>query len=582
MVNEAGQEVTLKGCNIGNWLLLEMWMLDVKDVRDQYEFESILAERFGRERKDELMEIYRRNWVTDRDFKLIRSFGFDVIRLPFHYGLLEDDEHPLQLKPDAFKWLDAAVAMAQRHGLYVILDLHGAPGGQSKDHTTGHADQNKLFHEEPYKQRFVWLWEQIATHYKDSPVIAALEPVNEPFGDYESDKHLEGLLEVFDRAYRAIRSVDTNHIVIIPGTQQGLRFYGSPRDRGWENVMFTEHYYQGVIYGQPTLEAHKDLINRTLVWLDSYLRGFQTPLLVGEFNVVFRRAGGPALMREYYDLFASKGWWATMWSYKIISKAGGVAPDNWYMVTNQDPAPPFSVRESSYNDIAAFFHWLGTMRYGIYEDLREALTTDQPVSLELDETISPLAAPAQDALGPWQATDIACEPPGGQRVESPSKMTIFGGGRDLWSDLDEFRFVWQKKSGDFEIEATVEGLSEVNPFAKAGLMIRGGLEANAPHVLIHVFPDSQVTVGWRAAAGGMMEEQKFAVREFPVRLRLKKTGTAVASFSAIGNGDWVEGPAFTFDWLAGECYTGMAVLSHDNRYLARARFDGIKVTPETN
>ena len=53
------------------------------------------------------MELYRQNWITDRDFKIVRSFGFNVVRVPFNYTLLEDDERPMQLKPDAFKWLDA-------------------------------------------------------------------------------------------------------------------------------------------------------------------------------------------------------------------------------------------------------------------------------------------------------------------------------------------------------------------------------------------------------------------------------------------------------------------------------------------
>ena len=142
IVDADGNPVILKGCNLGNWLLLEMWMLDLRGIRDQYEFESILAQRFGPAEKDRLMELYRSNWIRERDFEVVRSFGFNVVRLPFNYRLLEDDANPFQLRPDAFKWLDAALRMAQGAGLYVILDMHGVPGGQSDDHTTGHAGQN--------------------------------------------------------------------------------------------------------------------------------------------------------------------------------------------------------------------------------------------------------------------------------------------------------------------------------------------------------------------------------------------------------------------------------------------------------
>ena len=99
-VNESGSPVVLKGCNAGNWFLLEMWMLDFYEVRDQARFESTLEGRFGREKKDRLMELFRENWITPRDFELIRSFGFNVVRLPINYTLLMDDDRPYELKAD--------------------------------------------------------------------------------------------------------------------------------------------------------------------------------------------------------------------------------------------------------------------------------------------------------------------------------------------------------------------------------------------------------------------------------------------------------------------------------------------------
>ena len=77
------------------------------------------------------MEVYRDNWITPRDFKIIKSFGFNTIRLPFNYRLLQDDEKPFELKKDAFKWLDRAIEMAEAEGIYVILDMHGVPAGRA-------------------------------------------------------------------------------------------------------------------------------------------------------------------------------------------------------------------------------------------------------------------------------------------------------------------------------------------------------------------------------------------------------------------------------------------------------------------
>ena len=305
------------------------------------------------------------------------------------------------------------------------------------------------------------------------------------------------------------------------------------------------------------------------------------PLLVGEFNVVFNAAGGATLMRQYYDLYASHGWWATMWSYKIISRKGGFNRDNWYLVTNREPAPPFSLKNSSYEEIETFFRWLGTMDYSVNEPLRSALTTNTPARIPIDEPPPPMAAPFSDPLpAGWQGTDVSSLPPGGQRVIDANNMDIYGGGRDIWNAQDEFHFVWQKLAGDFTLTTTLANFDEVSTYAKAGLMVRGGLEPDAPTLILHVFPNRQIVVGLRKERGAQMEEIRFPVREFPVRLRLVRTGGQVAASFAIGTGDWNDTGTFTFDWLNADVYTGMAVLSHDNRYLARGQFRDITLEKE--
>ena len=578
-VTESGAPIVLKGCNLGNWFLLEMWMLDrSKDLRDQREFESVLTERFGREKKDSLMELYRANWITERDFPIVRSFGFNVVRLPFDYSLLMDDARPMELKPDAFKWLDAAVEMAARNGLYTILDLHGVPGRQSFDHTTGWAGQNKLWDNEEFKKQTVWLWKQIAEHYKDQPAIAAYDLINEPFGDGKSDDHGPALAALTDEIYKAVRLVDQRHIMILNGTTRGVGCYGNPSDHGWQNVMFAEHYYPGVLASSPSFEPHRNLVNREMPYNERVFKQMGVPLLIGEFNVVFRFLGGPVLMRQYYDLYASKGWWATMWSYKLVKRAGGAVEHPWYMVANAKEMPGVSLRTSSYEEIEALFKWFGTMEYTEYDALRSALTTNAPSHIYIEKEPFPMDAPFSDPLGAWQGTDIASRPAGGQKVISESDMDVYGGGRDLWNNHDEFRFVWQKVSGDLNFDAVVESLDEPFMYAKAGIMIRGGLEPDSPHVLVHVFPSSQVSVGWREAKGGTMKERKFPIREFPVHLQLIKRGDRVSAAWSIDGIHWVSGGTYTFDWLSGECYAGLAVLSHDDRYLARAAFRNIKIS----
>ena len=156
ITNMNDETVFLKGCNVGNWLMLEMWMLNYADrgIKDQYEFIKTLEDRFGQKKAETLMDIYRSNWVKEQDFDIIKSFGMNTIRLPFDYKLLMDsDSKPFQLKEDAWEWLDLAIEMAKKKDLFVILDMHGAPGRQSGMDHSGRVGYNKLWSNKSFQEQ---------------------------------------------------------------------------------------------------------------------------------------------------------------------------------------------------------------------------------------------------------------------------------------------------------------------------------------------------------------------------------------------------------------------------------------------
>jgi len=574
IVDDAGKALILKGCNVGNWLLLEMWMLNQSDIDDQYAFENILTDRFGEIEKKRLMDIYRENYITEKDFQIIKSFGFNVVRVPFHYSLLLDDSEPSTLRPDAFKWLDKAVLMAEKAGLYVILDLHGAPGGQSVDHTTGRGGVNLLWSVEKYKNQCESIWKSIAERYRHVSHVAAYDLLNEPFGDYRTDKHVDSLVSVVKRLYRAIRAVDKDHLIIIPGAQQGIGMYGAPEDHAWENVLYTEHYYPGLHGRKPTLESHARFITQQLPEKEKYLKKIQAPFLVGEFNVALGRLGAPHLMRRYFDDYGARGWAATMWSYKLVNCSGGVGDDSWYMVKNKYPVHIIDIRTATIQEIEDFFKSLATMQYAVHEELREALLSTDPSRLAL-AMYPPLLTvpPAEDHLDEWLAVDVGGSLKGGQKCLPDGGIEIYGSGADIWNDSDQFRFVYRDVGGDFTLSARIDGLVETEPFAKGGLMLRRTLLPDSAHFLLHVFPNGRVVVGWRETDGATMKEKRVGIGEFPIWLRLSRSrGAITASYSNDGE-QWLAAMTREGAWFNAFCKVGMAVLSHDvNRSLTTARF----------
>ena len=581
LVNSDGEPVILQGCNVGNWLLLEMWMLaiDHGQFEDQYSFEANLAARFGNTEKDRLMEVYRENWVTPRDFEIIRSFGFNVIRLPFNYRLLEDDARPGQLKPHAFRWLDRAIEMAEQAGLYVILDMHAVPGGQSVDHPTGRVGQNHLWDDPANGTRTAWLWKQIAERYRGRTSVAGYDVINEPYGDFSTDVRPR-LREIFVEIYDAIREVDEQHVIFAPsGLWGGHDFYGNPHENGWTNVAFTEHHYPGLFGSDPSRQTHGDFIYRGLPEKQAYLETVRTPMFIGEWNPVFENLGGGDLMRRYFDEYGGRGWAATIWSYKILHPEGGNITDNWYMVSNARPLDRLDFAAASAEKIEAWFKAFATMEYVIDEPMRHALTRPDPVPLDLPLPPPPVTvAPHHDAIAGWTATDIGTPLAGGQRADGDDAMTIYGGGRDIWGTADEFRFVSREVTGDFVFTATVDQFKRTHFYAKAGLMVRADLSEGSAQDLLNVFPDGNVVAARRDAPGDAMLQIDAEALPWPIHLRIIRRGNVFRhAYSADGQ-TWtpVGGPVVA-DAIGPTCHVGLAVLSHDAETLTEASFSGIRL-----
>ena len=301
--------------------------------------------------------------------------------------------------------------MAETAGIYVILDLHGAPGGQSKDMPTGKSNQNHLWTDATDQQRLIDIWTAVAQHFHDRSAVAAYDLLNEPYGTFHQDLR-SNLLKLMSAIYPAVRQVDQQHVMFFPGViSKDITFYGNPHEHGWQNVGFTEHYYPGLFSSPPVVESHARTLNQAFPKRKTYLEQIAAPYYVGEFNVVLRSTGGLRMMREYFDRFAQNGWTATMWSYKLLQAGGhGEDADVWYAVTNTNPLPKLDLHTSSFEDFQNFFGSLATVPLSVNVPLRDELTATKVEPLPLTqfgapETTGPAITLSQDwkTWGTWNA-----------------------------------------------------------------------------------------------------------------------------------------------------------------------------------
>ena len=280
LVDAGGHAVTLRGINLGGWLVEEPWMQPFvitpppgspwKPIRDHVSLWGTVRKRFGAAGEVRVRTAFRQAWLNESDFERLHAAGFNCVRLPFLAGLADET--------DGLHWLDQAVSWAGQNGIYVILDLHGAPGGQNDQGHSGQADLNAFFRDPDNAARAAALWTQVARRYRDDPAVAGYDTLNEPTGTPNSDT----LYVVQDHLYRAIRAGDPKHVIFIEDGYTGAEWMPFPAPIGWVNVAYSTHYYN--FNAKSTADQQKSL-DGYLAGTEREARRRQTPFYVGEYGL---------------------------------------------------------------------------------------------------------------------------------------------------------------------------------------------------------------------------------------------------------------------------------------------------------
>ena len=577
LVDPAGKPVWLHGVNTGNWLLIEFWMLGLSGKPgtppDQYTLVESLKSRFGEAEAERLMDLYRSSWMTERDWRNIRSYGFNLVRVPIDYRLLEDDARPKVLRKDAWQWLDKAVDEAEAHGLYAILDLHGVQGGQTPNDHTGRSGQNKLWTSPEDQDRMMWLWTQIARRYKGRTAVVAYDPMNEPYG---GPKDLSA--ELYARAYRAIRKEDPKKLVFFHGHPDSFDHFGDLHAKGFTNVGIQMHYYPG-LFGDPSTVRSQLRHLASLPRVEDKIVKLDVPFLVGEMNVVLNSSGGAAMMRKTFDVHERYDWLTTIWSYKVLSERGGVEPGGqWGTFVNRDPLTPINLSTASKAEIEGYFRSFATQPLVPYTALRDALTAKSPKLPDFEGMAGATmrtVAPARETLAGWTATDVGGALAGGLKAGAGGAFDLYGGGDDIWSTGDSFRFLHRAARGDFRLAANVTGIEDIGPYVKAGLMVRASTAPDAPAALLSVFPDGGAQLAVRSAPGAAMEATNLAGIRLPAKLRVAREGRTLV-FSV----DGTEVARRKIPALAGPVLAGPVALSHSGGELVRVGYRDLEFAGE--
>ncbi|HEU4551785.1 MAG TPA: glycosyl hydrolase family 18 protein [Chitinophaga sp.] len=312
IVNAGNQEVILKGVGLGSWMLQEGYMIKPSFTGAGTQW-SIKKRLYDQGQTDAQVEAFYQRWrdnfITKADIDFLASKGFNCVRLPLHYELFLTasqravrnsvahnpgnytnyvsslttwyNNNQLFNGPnlEGFRLTDSLLKWTAANNMYVVLDLHAAPGAQGTDANISDAlVGNDLWNRQIYKDITVRLWQRLSSHYINNNGIAFYDLINEP-NNVPDNRTIHDL---FERLINAIRAQGDDHLLMIEGNGWGNNYnYMEPFTfSNRSNLVYSAHRYW---ITNSTTETNGDVNQVNLIAnLVNFRNTNQVPVWVGE------------------------------------------------------------------------------------------------------------------------------------------------------------------------------------------------------------------------------------------------------------------------------------------------------------
>lgn len=308
-VNGDGEEIILSGWGLGNWLLCEgyMWLAGPGNRFERpRRIEQVIREVAGSAYAEAFWPRFRKNYITEADIARMADLGYNSLRIPINWRVLMEDEPGIIWKEDGFALIDDCLAWCEKYKLYAILDLHGAPGGQTGANIDDSVDDfPRLFTDADSWHKGIELWKEIARRYRDRWIVGGYDLLNEPLHTPNPQSNVDYLLaklvQFYEEAIAEIRKIDTVHMFSIEGyhwASDPSVFYKKYDD----NMIIHFHRYGCV----PGIESYQD-------FLDAGAR-IDAPLWLGETG-----ENCPEWYAAMYPMAVSLGFGYNVWPWKKMN-----------------------------------------------------------------------------------------------------------------------------------------------------------------------------------------------------------------------------------------------------------------------
>lgn len=269
IVNGDGDTVLLNGWGVGNWLLSEgyMWLGGGERFDRPRTIENAVRELTGTKYSEYFWKEFRSRYLTKEDVRLMAELGYNSVRIPFNWRVFLENEPGLNWVEEGFRLIDRCLDWCEEYKIYAILDMHGAPGGQTgAGIDDSFDDMPRLFIDADSWAKAIALWSKIAERYADRWIVGAYDLLNEPVRQASAnpprghcDEYIPKLARFYDEVIPAIRKYDKNHMLTLEG-----HYWAKTPDffvkRFDDNMAIHFHLY-GWIGGWPELKPFQGFLD---------------------------------------------------------------------------------------------------------------------------------------------------------------------------------------------------------------------------------------------------------------------------------------------------------------------------------
>jgi len=315
IVDGEGNPALMRGMGLGGWLVPEGYMLHTVS-QSPTTIRNDIIDVVGEAGADQFYAAYHENYVTREDIAELAEWGFDHVRMPFHYNMFSPARGVWS--EWGFEVTDSLIAWCGDVGMHVVLDMHCAPGGQNHGPISDSDGTARLWLADSNKSHTIEIWEAIAQRYVDEPWVGGYDLLNEPV--LPQGVTAQEFRSLYVSLRNVIRAIDNNHILFIEGNWYATDFTGltPPFDI---NMSYSFHKYwstndQGSIQSYLNLRGQ----NNVPLWMSE----------TGEnSNTWFYDA---VQLFEEHDI--GWCWWTTKKVDTITSPYSASRPASWELLTN--------------------------------------------------------------------------------------------------------------------------------------------------------------------------------------------------------------------------------------------------------